>query len=78
MDIQKKVEQQYELVKMHSAIHDEKTSLTLYLEELLKQLKNEERNAIHIVSDMKEVIDRLYVIEHEEATLAKLITRFQF
>lgn len=76
MNIHEKVEQQYELVKRYNSLNDEKESLTPYLEELLKQFKNEERDPIHIVNDMKEVIDRLYVREYEKATLVKLIENF--
>lgn len=73
MDIQKKVEQQYELVKKYNALNVETELYTGQLVELLEEFENGQRNTIHLVNEMKKVIDRLYVREYEKDTLVRLI-----
>lgn len=76
MDIHEKVEQQYKVVEMYNAINDTTELFTDTLEDLLEEFKNGERNPIIVVNEMKEVIDNLYVGEHEKETLYKVIKSF--
>lgn len=73
MDIHEKVEQQYKVVEMYNDINDATEFFVFALEDLLEEFKSGERDSIAVVSEIKEVVEHLYVGEYEKETLCKVI-----
>lgn len=76
MNIHEKVEQQYKVVQMYNDRNDTTELFIGVLEDLLEEFKNNERDPISLVNEMKEAVDNLYVNEYEKEMLYKIIRSF--
>lgn len=73
MELNEKVNTQYKVVVMYNLINDSTELFTSELEDLLEEFKNGKRDSIAVVNEMKEIVEHLYVGEHEKETLCKVI-----